>query len=78
MKKVESREGKQAVQGYSVHWRENQDENFFYCLFIYSYVYTLFTPSLPPDPPIPSLLPTSSFPDRTYSALFSNFVEEKT
>jgi hypothetical protein len=46
-------------------------------LYIYSYVYTLFGPSLPlashstAPPPIPLL------PGRTCSALFSNFVEEK-
>jgi hypothetical protein len=43
-------------------------------LFIYSYVYTLFGPSLPPVPH-PLLL---SLPGKTCSALFSNFVEEKT
>jgi hypothetical protein len=44
----------------------------FYCLFIYSHVHTLFGPTLPSATPPPSL------PDRTCSALFSNFVEEKT
>jgi hypothetical protein len=49
-----------------------------YCLLIYSYVYTLFGPS-PPLPHIPSLSPQPpSLPGRTCSALFSNFVEEKT
>jgi hypothetical protein len=37
--------------------------------FIYSHVHTLFGPSLPPPP---------SLSGRTCSALFSNFVEEKT
>jgi hypothetical protein len=41
----------------------------FVYLFIYSYVHTLFGPSLPLPPP-PSLIGT------TCSALFSNFVED--
>jgi hypothetical protein len=35
----------------------------FYCLFIYSYVYTLFGPSLPPVPyPLPFLPPPPLLP----------------
>jgi hypothetical protein len=50
----------------------------FFSLFIYSYVHTLFGPFLPPDIcPLP-LAPLPSLPGRTCSALFSNFVEEKT
>jgi hypothetical protein len=49
-----------------------------FLLFIYSYVHTLFDPSLP-SASHPSLSPQpTSLPGRTYSALFSNFVEEKT
>jgi hypothetical protein len=51
--------------------------DFFY-LFIYSYVHTLFEPFLPPAPcslPVP---PPPLLPGRSCSALFSNFVEEKT
>jgi hypothetical protein len=49
----------------------------FFLLFIYSYVHTLGHFS--PLPPIPSLsLPPPSIPGRTCSALFSNFVDEKT
>jgi hypothetical protein len=49
-------------------------------LFIYSYVHTLFRPFLPHTPPsTPSFFPPPpSLPGRTCSALFSNFVEEKT
>jgi hypothetical protein len=46
----------------------------FYCSFIYSYVYTLFEPSLPSCPS-----PRPPLPGRTCSALlFSSFIEEKT
>jgi hypothetical protein len=53
---------------------------FFNCLYIYSYVYTMFGPSLPPSPNLhPLPLPPHLLPGRTSSAfLFSNFVEEKT
>jgi hypothetical protein len=44
-------------------------------LFIYSYVHTLFGSFVPPYP-LTSTLPL--LPGRTCSALFSNFVEEKT
>jgi hypothetical protein len=45
-------------------------------LFIYLHVHTLFGTFLPTAP---SLSPsTPSLPGRNYSALFSNFVEEKT
>jgi hypothetical protein len=49
---------------------------FFYCLFIYLYVHTLFGPSLLP---VPSLSPPPpSLPGRTCSVFFTSFVEEKT
>jgi hypothetical protein len=47
-------------------------------LFIYSYIHTLFGPSIL-YPPTSSLFPPPpSLPGRTFSALFSNFVEEET
>jgi hypothetical protein len=50
----------------------------FLFLFVYSYVHTLFGPFLPQSL-APSLFPTSfSLSSRIYSALFSNFVEERT
>jgi hypothetical protein len=50
---------------------------FFYFLkFIYSYVHKLFGPFVPPAPYPLSLPPHPSLPERTCSALFSNFVEE--
>jgi hypothetical protein len=51
---------------------------FAFLKFIYSFVHTLFGPFLPPDPFSLSLPLTPSLPGRTCSALFSNFVEEKT
>jgi hypothetical protein len=53
--------------------------SFFFLLFIYSYVYTLFESFLPSAllPP-PSYPPLSLLPGRTCSALISNFIEEKT
>jgi hypothetical protein len=50
----------------------------FIYLFIYSYVHTWFGPFFPLPPPPPSPPTPTLFPGRTYSALFSNFVEEKT
>jgi hypothetical protein len=62
----------------SVSPKTRKTKIFFVYLFIYSYVHTLVGPSLPPCP-IPSLSsPSPSLPGRTYFALFSNFVEEKT
>jgi hypothetical protein len=43
--------------------------------FNYSYVHTMFRSFLPPSPnPLPT---TPSIPSRNYSALISNFVEER-
>jgi hypothetical protein len=47
-------------------------------LLIYLYAHTLFGPSLPPAPHLLLLLHNPSLSGRTYSALFSNFDEEKT
>jgi hypothetical protein len=47
-------------------------------LFIYSYVHTSFGPFLPPLPTLFFSPRRHPLPSRTCSALFSNFVEEKT
>jgi hypothetical protein len=60
--------------------------NFIY-LFIFSFIHMCiqclghFSPLLPLPPPLPTLPlpfpPTPSLPSRNYSALISNFVEER-
>jgi hypothetical protein len=53
--------------------------NFFVFLFIHIFICTYIVWVIsPPCPPPPSPLSLPSLPGRTYSALFSNFVEEKT
>jgi hypothetical protein len=46
--------------------------------FFYSYVHAMFGSFLPPSPhPLPYTPPYLSIPGRNYSALISNFVEER-
>jgi hypothetical protein len=74
----------------SFHWFH--PEIFFFLLSIYSFIHMCIhwlghlSPNFPPHPPLPlhpSLLPTLPspsplLPGRSCSALFSNFVKEKT
>jgi hypothetical protein len=67
---------------YEDQWNRMQDPDMNPCsytnlifLFIYSHVSTLSVPFLPPAP---HSLPLPSLPGRICSALFCNFVEEKT
>jgi hypothetical protein len=57
---------------------KNEYRIFFLLLFIYSYVHTLFGPFLFLSSASSLSNPTPLLPGRTYSALFSNFVEKKT
>jgi hypothetical protein len=64
---------------------KDEDETlqvYFFFIFFYSYVHTMFGSFLPPSPhPLLahtlSLSPTPSLPGRNYFALISNFVEER-
>jgi hypothetical protein len=68
----------QCIKYNITHLLSNLHKILLLLLFIYSHVCTLFGSFLPPAPLPTFSLPLPSLPARNFSALISNFVEQKT